>query len=71
MARLEVITRQLEGGQLTLEEALRLYEEAAPLRRRCDELLSRAEAAIKLVITDAEGNQVEEPFRGDDEPDHP
>jgi len=64
--RLETIVEKLEGGSLTLEESLRLYEEAAMLRRQCEELLSRAEAAIQQVTADAEGTLKEKPFEHDD-----
>ena len=64
--RLEVIVEKLEGGSLTLEESMRLYEEAAMLRRQCEELLNGAEAAIKLVTANAEGTLKEEPFEHDD-----
>lgn len=63
--RLEAIVEKLEGGSLTLEESLRLYEEAALLRRQCEELLHRAEAAIQQVTADAEGTLKEQPFEHD------
>ncbi len=69
--RLEEIVKQLESGALTLEQSLCLFEEATSCARQCDELLNRAEAAIKLVTSDAQGNLSEELFRGDDEPDQP
>ena len=64
--RLETIVEKLEGGTLTLEESLRLYEEAATLRKQCEEMLNRAEAAIKKVTSNAEGTLKEEPFEHDD-----
>jgi exodeoxyribonuclease VII small subunit len=44
--RLEETVRKLEAGQLTLDEATRLFEEGMKLARQCSELLSTAELKI-------------------------
>lgn len=44
--RLEESVRRLEAGQLTLDEATKIYEEGMRLAKRCNELLSRAELRI-------------------------
>ncbi len=49
--RLEETVRRLEVGQLTLDEATRLYEEGMRLARRCSELLSAAELKITRLQT--------------------
>ncbi len=56
MARLEEIVRTLEGGNSTLDEALKLYEEGIALVRTCSAKLDDAEKKVKLLNIDAEGN---------------
>ncbi|MSQ09094.1 MAG: exodeoxyribonuclease VII small subunit [Dehalococcoidia bacterium] len=44
--RLEESVRRLEAGQLTLDDATKIYEEGMRLAKRCSELLARAELRI-------------------------
>ena len=44
--RLEEVVRRLEEGQLTLDEASRLFEEGMKLAKTCNELLTGAEMKI-------------------------
>jgi exodeoxyribonuclease VII small subunit len=44
--KLEETVRRLEAGQLTLDEATRLFEEGMKLAKQCSELLSTAELKI-------------------------
>ncbi len=53
---LEEAVEQLEKGELSLEESLKLHEKGVALSRRCDELLTRAELRVKEI--DAEGGEV-------------
>lgn len=54
--RLEETVSRLEGGDLTLEESLALYEEGMKLARRCQEILQQAELRVtKLQEEFAEG----------------
>jgi exodeoxyribonuclease VII small subunit len=59
-AELEQIVRQLEEGDLTLEETISLYERGQALARRCQEQLDQAELRIaqiaeqKYVVGDQE-----------------
>ena len=62
MTRLEQIVNLLEGGKVTLDESLRLYEEGVSLVRLCSESLDKAEQRIKLVCLDGRGNATEEDF---------
>lgn len=58
MTRLEEIVRKLEGGEATLDESLKLYEEGISLVRACSLKLDEAEKKIKLlnVTQEGEGN---------------
>jgi exodeoxyribonuclease VII small subunit len=63
LANLESIVRDLEDGQLSLEDALGRYERGVALLKRCYTQLRDAEQRI-LVLTgvDAEGQPLTQPF---------
>ncbi len=58
-SRLEELLAKLDEGGLSLEEALKCYEEASALAARCNELLDAAELRIRQV-RDASEEGVEE-----------
>ena len=62
MTRLEQIVNLLEGGKVTLDESLKLYEEGVSLVRLCSESLDKAEQRIKAIRFDGKGNASEEDF---------
>ena len=62
MARLEEIVRTLEGGNATLDESLKLYEEGIALVRVCSAKLDDAEKKIKLLNVTADGVVGEKDF---------
>ena len=62
MARLEQIVRAMERGDVALEESLKLFQEGTELVRNCGKLLDEAELQVKKIMTDANGNPVEEDF---------
>ncbi len=47
--RLEEVVRRLEGGQLTLDEATKLFEKGMMLAKVCNERLSSAELKISRL----------------------
>ena len=49
MSRLEEIVGKLEGGAVTLDASLKLYEEGIELVRFCSDTLDKAEKKIKIV----------------------
>lgn len=53
--RLEEIARQLEGGELALEESLALYEEGMKLIEVCSQKLDAAEKKILKLSKSGEG----------------
>jgi len=59
LQRLEEIVEQLEGGSVPLEQSVALFEEGIALRKRCLELLKRAEGRIKFLTRDAKGEAAE------------
>ena len=62
MGRLEQIVRAMERGDVALEESLKLFQEGTELVRNCGKLLDEAELQVKKIMTDANGNPVEEAF---------
>ncbi|MBM3791179.1 MAG: exodeoxyribonuclease VII small subunit [Acidobacteria bacterium] len=68
---LEDIVSQLEGGDLTLDRSLELFEEGVRLSRFCAAKLEEAERKVELLVKGADGAWEETPFvsDGDDSPD--
>lgn len=64
LAELEVIVRDLEDGQVGLEESLARYEKGVGLLKRCYGQLRQAEQKIQLLAgVDEEGKIVARPFQ--------
>ena len=55
LAELEESIRQLEGGQLGLEESLTKYESGVKALRRCYEILEAAEKKIEELVKNKDG----------------
>lgn len=49
IAELEELVKQLERGELTLEESLKQFEKGIALARRCQEVLTSAEQKITML----------------------
>ncbi len=60
--RLEQIVRTMERGDAALEESLKLFQEGTALVSSCTKLLDDAELQVKKIVTDANGDPVEEDF---------
>jgi exodeoxyribonuclease VII small subunit len=55
LSELDRIVRQLEDGDLTLEESLKLFEDGVRLSRECRARLDEAERRIEVLLTDQKG----------------
>lgn len=63
LERLEQIVRDLEDGELGLDQSLARYEEGVKYLKFCHQRLKDAEQKIELLTgLDAEGNPVTTPF---------
>jgi len=62
---LDATVIQLEGGELPLEEALKLFERGQKLASRCNELLEKAELKLRKLMPDDSGDFVEVDFNPD------
>ena len=52
---MEQIVRQLEEGQLSLDESLALFERGQALSARCQKLLETAELKVQQLVPKAGG----------------
>lgn len=63
LKELEGVVRQLEGGEVTLDEMLALFENGIKLTRECTEALDNAEQKINILMKNRETGEMEEkPF---------
>jgi exodeoxyribonuclease VII small subunit len=58
LGALERIVRELERGELPLEQSLELFEQGVRLSRECQERLNQAERRIEILMRDAKGQLV-------------
>ena len=63
--RLEEIAAKLEKDNVSLEEALKLYEEGVRLVRVCNERLEDAERRIRILKMTPDGEMTEAEFSAD------
>lgn len=62
--RLEEIVAKMEGGDIPLEDSLKLFEEGVKLSRTCQTELDEAEQKVELLLgQDAQGQAVTQPFK--------
>jgi exodeoxyribonuclease VII small subunit len=66
LTALEKVVRDLERGDLPLEESLKLFEEGVRLSRECQERLNQAERRIEVLLRDGEGRAVLSAFDEED-----
>jgi len=63
MKRLDDIVRELEGGTLGLDEALRTFQEGIKLSKFCAKKLDEAERKVSILLQDDSGTVRSEPFQ--------
>jgi exodeoxyribonuclease VII small subunit len=67
LTRLEEIVSKMEGGNLPLEEALKLFEEGVQHSRECQKQLTAAEEKIKVLLkVEGNGQAVTQDFSDDE-----
>jgi len=50
LEKLEAIVEKMEGGELSLEQSLKAFEEGIALTRSCNTALKNAEQTVKVLI---------------------
>jgi exodeoxyribonuclease VII small subunit len=66
---LEKIVQRLEGEEMPLDESLQLFEDGIRLSRFCHQRLEEVEKKIELILADAKGQPVTEPFEDEELPE--
>ena len=67
LARLEEVVRRLESPQLSLDEAMKLFEEGVGLSRECQKQLEDAEGRVEILLKKADGKLAAELFEPEGE----
>lgn len=62
MKRLESIVHELESGDLTLDEAMKKFQEGVKLSKLCSNKLDETEKKVSILLKDEEGRIRVEPF---------
>jgi len=62
LARLEEVVRRLESPQLSLDDAMKLFEEGVVLSGECQKQLEEAEGRVEILLKKADGKLTAEPF---------
>src|SRR5687768_7949317 len=66
LASLERIVRELERGELPLEQSLELFEQGVRLSRECQERLNEAERRIETLLRGGDGTTIAVPFESEE-----
>jgi exodeoxyribonuclease VII small subunit len=67
LARLEEVVSKLESPQLSLDEAMKLFEEGVALSRECQKQLEEAEGKVEILLKKADGKLSVQPFEPEGE----
>ena len=62
LAKLENIVRELEGGRIRLDDAVKAYEEATMLKKICEAKLENARLKIEKIEESKDGELKTTPF---------
>ena len=62
MQNLEAIAKDLESGDLSLDDSVKKFEEGMEISKECSKILEEAEKKITILTKDSEGNLKEENF---------
>lgn len=62
LIELEKILKELEANECTLNESIDKFKKGISLYNHCNQLLSKAEGEVKIVLEDGNGNIIEEDF---------
>ena len=67
LGRLEEVVKRLENAELSLDDAMKLFEEGVKLSRECQTQLEEAEGRVEILLKKADGKIAAEPFEPEDE----
>ncbi|MBK5275791.1 MAG: exodeoxyribonuclease VII small subunit [Desulfuromonadales bacterium] len=66
LKKLEEIVRRLEGGSLSLEDSLKIFEEGVKHSSFCAKKLDEAERRVEILLKRKDGSFTREPFDADE-----
>jgi exodeoxyribonuclease VII small subunit len=66
LAALEKLVQQLEGGELSLDEALKTFERGVTLTRQCQDALKSAQQKVAVLLKQ-NGQLSVEPFESSED----
>ena len=55
LKRLEGIVEDLENGDITLDKAIKKYQEGMMISKQCLDLLNKAEKKVQICLKDKDG----------------
>ncbi len=67
LKKLEDVVKKLEGGELSLEDSLKAFEEGVRHAAFCATKLNEAEKRVEVLLKQKDGSFVHEEFRPEDE----
>lgn len=67
MKELEQVVKDLESGDLSLDESIKKFEKGMKLSKHCSSLLEDAEKKISVLIEKENGELEEESFKIEEE----
>ena len=62
LQQLEEITRNLESGELTLDDSIKAYEKGMELKKICTSILETAEKKLEYIKKQEDGSVSVEPI---------
>ena len=71
LQQLEALIKQLENGDLSLDQTLAAYEQGIGLVRACQQQLEQAEQRIQLLAQDDNGEETLIPFTDPEDDEQP
>ena len=69
LSRLEEIVGRLENANLSLDDAMKMFEEGVQLSRDCQKYLEQAEGKVEILLKKAGNEMAAEPFDPETEDD--
>ena len=62
LKKIEALVHKLEGGEISLEDSIKAFEEGMKLVKLCEEKLSEAQKKIDILTEDKGGKRRARPY---------
>lgn len=67
LEKLERIVEDLENGDITLDKAIKKYQDGMSISKQCLDLLNKAEKKVQICLKDKNGNIKLKQFKDKDD----